>query len=315
MQVVTDLKQLAGTPAYPVMAIGVFDGVHRGHQQILQTVVARARESSGTAAVLSFRPHPQKVIASGQAPLLLQTFAQKAAMFESLGIDVFVQYPFSRELSLLSPEDFVLQVIHSNGIREIHVGGNFRFGHMRQGDFDTLSELGTRFGFRVFKTESVYFRKERISSTRIRTALRKGQVALAKRLLGRPYELTGNVVRGAQRGAGLGFATANLATNNELIPANGVYATRVHLNGSSYVGATNIGHRPTVHGYSEPLPTVETHLLDYSGNLYGQALRLEFCFRLRDEKRFSSLEVLKQQIKMDVHRLRRYARKALEHEE
>jgi riboflavin kinase/FMN adenylyltransferase len=312
MKVITSLDQLEEPLPYPVMAIGVFDGVHLGHQRIIRTVVAQAEKMNGTPILLSFDPHPQKVIASGEAPALIQTFPQRAEILETLGIRVFIRCPFTRQLSLLSPAEFVQEVICSHGIREIHVGDNFRFGHRRSGDFNTLLSLAAFHRFDVFKTERVLFRNERVSSTRIRRILTQGQVAVAKRLLGRPYQIRGTVVQGARKGGQFGFPTANLATENELIPRVGVYATRASVNGRSYPAATNIGFRPTIHGYSEPKSTIEAHLLDFSGDLYGQDLSIDFCLRLRDEKKFDGLDELLRQIKMDIHRLKWYAERAAE---
>lgn len=306
MRVVETLNGIPRSLSYPVIAIGVFDGVHRGHQEIIQKMVARTNERSGTAILLSFFPHPQKVIASGDAPPLLQTFQQRAEMLEQLGIDIFLRLPFTRRLSLNTPEEFVQQVLLPTGAKEVHVGGNFRFGHRRTGSLETLTLLGDTYGYEVHHTEPVYFRGRRVSSTRVRNLIKEGRVSLAKRLLGRPYEVRGNVVRGARKGAELGFPTANLKAENELLPATGVYVTRASVGEHSYLGATNVGFRPTVHGYVAPEPTVETHLFDFSGNLYGQEMTVEFCFRLRDEKRFAGLEDLINQVQVDIRRCGRY---------
>lgn len=306
MLLVESLKGIPTSLNYPVIAIGVFDGVHRGHQQIIRKMVARTHERNGTAILLSFFPHPQKVIASGDAPALLQTFQQRAELLEELGIDILLRLPFTRRLSLSTPEEFVKDVLLPTGVVEVHVGGNFRFGHRRAGGLETLAALGSTYGFEVHHTEPIYFRGRRVSSTRVRNLIKEGRVSLAKRLLGRPYEVRGNVVRGARKGEGLGFPTANLKTENELLPATGVYVTRVHTGEYTYLGATNVGFRPTVHGYVASEPTIETHLFDFSGNLYGQEMTVEFCFRLRDEKKFDGLESLIRQVQVDIHRCGRY---------
>jgi riboflavin kinase/FMN adenylyltransferase len=290
------------------MAIGVFDGVHCGHQKILRQIVERARRQEGSALLLSFDPHPQKVISSGDAPPLLQTPRQRYELLADLGVDVLLRLPFTRHLSLMKPDEFAREILVKLGIREIHVGSNFRFGHRRTGDFSALRWLGQTLGFDVHRVGRVLFRGERISSTRIRGLIRSGRVALAKRLLGRPYQIQGTVVRGAGRGRALGFPTANLESENELAPATGVYSTRVRLNGQSYVGATNVGYRPTMYGDSETKPTIETHLLDFEGNLYGKPIQLDFCIRLRKEKRYESVDVLKRQIQLDIERCRKYIR-------
>lgn len=309
MQVVSDLDRIISPLAHPVMAIGVFDGVHRGHQAVLSEVVERAHSCSGTAVVLSFYPHPQKVIASADAPPLLQTFDQQAEMLEKLGVDLFIRLPFTRRLSLRSPREFVRDVLVKTGIREVHVGENFRFGHKRAGDFSTLQHLGEEWGFRVRKAPIVLFRGVRISSTRIRSHLKVGRVQLAKRLLSRPYEIRGSIVKGAMRGMRLGFPTANIRTENELIPATGVYATRATLDGTRFVGATNIGYRPTVHGFAERETTVETHLLGFAGDIYGREMKLEFCYRIREERRFDSVQALIQRIRKDILWIEKYNRR------
>lgn len=309
MQVVSDLARITPPLAHPVMAIGVFDGVHRGHRAVLGEVVEKARAHGGTAVVLSFYPHPQKVIASSEAPPLLQTFDQQAEMLEKLGIDLFIRLPFTRRLSLLSPEEFVRDVLVRTGIREVHVGGNFRFGHRRAGDFSTLSQLGDEWGFQVCRAPIVLFRGTRISSTLIRSHLKAGRVHLARRLLSRPYEIRGSIVKGAMRGEKLGFPTANIRTDNELIPATGVYATRATVDGKRFVGATNIGFRPTLHGFSERETTIETHLLGFSGDIYGRGMSLEFCFRIRGERRFENVEALIQQIREDILWIEKYDRR------
>lgn len=306
MRIIEDLERLEKFEKPPMLAIGVFDGVHRGHQKILTGIVERAKMAGCFPAVLSFFPHPQKVIASGNTPPLLQTFLQRAEIMQEIGIELFFRLPFNREISLFSPQEFVEKILSRLGVAEIHVGSNFRFGHRRSGNIDVLEELGKSHGFKVFSTEPIHFRGNRISSTRVRDLLSSGRVSLVKRLLGRPYEIRGMVVRGAERGASLGFPTANLQCENELIPPKGVYITQANVNGKSWIGATNIGIRPTLHGFTKNEPTIETHLLGYSGNLYGKPMKLSFCFRLRDEKKFENVEALTGQIRSDIDAIRRY---------
>lgn len=309
MEVIRTLEQIEKFSEHVSMAIGVFDGFHIGHQELVSKVVRQAHRQSGKSILLSFYPHPQKVISSSEAPPLLQTFEQRAEFAEHLGLDILLSLPFSRRFSLMTPGEFVDAVLLRSGVSEVHVGDNFRFGHRRQGDFETLVELGRRKGFSVKRAEAVHFREKRVSSTWVRGAISKGSVSLAKRLLGRPYEVRGNIVKGAQRGKGLGFPTANLNPENELIPATGVYATRVHLESGVHIGATNIGYRPTVHEYREQIPTVETHLMNFSDDIYGMPMRLDFCFRLRDERKFEDISVLERQINVDIERAKRYVRR------
>ena len=306
MQIVDDLAQFSPSLSYPVMTIGVFDGVHRGHQVILQQLVKRAQEKEGTSILLTFTPHPQKIISPDNAPPLLQTELQKNRILEELHLDMIVCLPFTRELSLLTPSEFARQILQNHGIREIHVGSNFRFGHRRSGDIESLKSLGPEFHFEVYEFKPVDFRGTRISSSYIRNLLREGRVALAKRLLGRPYQIQGTVVRGSGKGMELGFPTANLDPQNELIPANGVYATRAHLNGKTYPSVTNVGVRPTLHERAQGCPVVEPHLLDFKENVYGKSMKLDFCFRLRAEKKFKGVDELQKQIGKDVEGTRKY---------
>ena len=312
MQIIEDLAKFPQSLSYPVMTIGVFDGVHLGHQLILRRLSERAREKKGTSVLLTFTPHPQKIISPAQAPLLLQTRQQKEKILEGLDVDIMLRLPFTRRLSLCSPSEFALQILHNHGIREIHVGSNFRFGHRRSGDIAALTSLGEEYRFEVHEIDPVYHRETRISSSHIRSLLAAGRVTLARRLLGRPYQIEGIVVRGSGRGAQLAFPTANLDLENELIPANGVYVTRAHLNGKAYPAVTNIGYRPTIREQSTDQPVVEPHLLDFEENIYGKHMKLDLCFRLRAEKKFDGVQDLKRQIGKDVQRTRRYMKKLTE---
>ncbi len=311
MRIVDNFAHFPESLNYPVMTIGVFDGVHRGHQVILRQVVKRAQEREGTSILLTFSPHPQKIISPNNAPPLLQTEHQKNRILVELDLDMIVCLPFTRKLSLLTPAEFAHQILHNHGIREIHVGRNFRFGHRRAGDIETLKSLGPEFRFGVYEIEPVYFRGTRISSSYIRNSLREGRVALVRRLLERPYQIQGTVVRGSGKGAELGFPTANLDPENELIPANGVYATLAHLNGNTYPSVTNVGVRPTLHERPQGSPVVEPHLLDFKENIYGSSMKLDFCFRLRAEKKFTGVDELKKQIGRDVEATRKYLRRVL----
>ena len=301
---------------YPVLTIGVFDGLHLGHQKILERVVWKAAEVGGSAIVLTFEPHPQKVISPGDAPLLLQTSEQKIEFLKAKGIDVLVQMPFTRRLSLLSPVQFVETVLLDRGIREVYVGSNFRFGHRRKGDCRLLKELAEKRGIRVEQIEQVRAGQDRISSTKIRKSLIRGRVGRAATMLGRAYEVMGTVVKGAKRGAILGFPTANLQLHNELSPAPGVYVTQVQLEDRLIGSVTNIGFRPTLARAqgSDLRPVIESHLLDFSGDLYGQLLQISFLKRLRPEKKFESIEKLQLQIRGDIHDARQFLKETDENQ-
>ena len=306
MLIVEDLDHLSQRFKHPVMAIGVFDGVHLGHQAVLRRVVERAREKGGNSMLLTFVPHPQKVIAPRDAPLSLQTDQQKQDVLRQFEIDVMVRLPFTREISLYSPEQFAHKILYDHGIREILVGSNFRFGHRRSGDFKTLQSVATKLGIVVDQIQPVCFRSIPVSSTKIRQLLKQGTVSLANRLLTRPYQLQGTIVRGSQKGSELGFPTANLNLDNELIPATGVYVSRAYIDENAYPSVTNVGYRPTLHHDHHQEPVVESYLLDYHGDLYGKTTRVDFYLRLRAERQFENADALKRQIERDIARGRKY---------
>jgi riboflavin kinase/FMN adenylyltransferase len=256
--------------------------------------------------VLSFDPHPQRLLAPKTAPPLLQTPDQKHELLRDLGVDVVVRFPFTHQLAALTPEEFVRGALCPHGIREIHVGVGFRFGRDRSGDFHTLRALGRQLGFEVHEVSPVALRGALVSSTRVRRLVAHGRVALAGRLLGRPYEIRGRVVHGAGRGATLGFPTANLAPENDLIPAGGVYAGTARVDSGSVPCVVNIGFRPTVEERRSRRLTVEPHLLGYSADLYDQPIALRFCLRLRSEEKFASAELLQAQVGRDIALTRKY---------
>ncbi|MFQ5740963.1 MAG: riboflavin biosynthesis protein RibF [Acidobacteriota bacterium] len=306
MLVIENLDDLPRALSFPVLTIGVFDGVHLGHQAIFRRLTRRAIETGGTSILLTFTPHPQKIISPPDAPPQLQTDAQKQEILSQEGIDILVRLPFTRRLSLLTPDQFARDILHSHGIREIHVGSNFRFGHRRSGDFQTLRALGRKYGFEVHAIDSVRFRNRRVSSTKVRLSLREGKTSLVRRLLGRPYQIRGTVVRGDRRGVQLGFPTANLHPANELIPCSGVYFTYALVNGKRLPSVTNVGYRPTIGKTVDGPPLVESHLIGYEGDLYGKNITVDFLMRVRPETRFSGLEELKRHIRADIQKAHRY---------
>jgi riboflavin kinase/FMN adenylyltransferase len=287
----------------PVATIGNFDGVHRGHLRILETVVSRAQALSGTAVVVTFHPHPQKVLHPDSAPRLICTRTQKLRLLEEAGMDALLEIPFTREFSGISPATFVAQFLAGGlGAQEIHIGRNFRFGRDREGDFAALEEIGRRHGIQIEAVAGVRHDGERISSSRVRQALAGGAIRLATEMLGREPELEGKVVHGDGRGRVLGFPTANLEIENELIPLTGVYATRLAVKGSWLPSVTNIGSRPTFPGAT---PAIETHVLGFSEDIYGESVRLRLVERLRDEMRFKGVEELKARIASDIEQAAR----------
>jgi riboflavin kinase/FMN adenylyltransferase len=287
----------------PVVAVGNFDGVHRGHQRILERVCRRAQERGGTPLVLTFDPHPPRVVRPDKAPPLLMTPDQKLAALARSGIAGVAVVRFTPDLSQWEPDRFVHAVlVEWLRAAEVWVGANFLFGRDRTGNVSLLRAIGAQHGFRVEKIDPVRYKEFVVSSTRIRRLVSEGRVDEAAALLGAHYLLDGTVVRGAARGRGLGFPTANLQTENELIPPHGVYATFALLGGRILPAVTNIGQRPTF-GDAGPA-TVETHIFDFEADLYCRPLRVAFVQRLRDERAFASVDALREQIESDSRRAR-----------
>jgi riboflavin kinase/FMN adenylyltransferase len=289
-----------------VLTFGVFDGLHLAHQLIMRRVVERARALGVPATVVTFDPHPRAVLHPQTAPPLLQTFEQKMEGIERLGIDQTVVLNFTSELSQVSAEDFLLRFIFggpfgSLDAREVYLGQGFAFGHNREGRFELLSLVAGRLGRVAEEVPEVLVRGHRVSSTMIRRLLAAGRVNLARRMLGRPYGIESRVIEGRKIGrAQLKYATANLKPHNTMIPANGVYITLTFVEGAWRRSITNIGHRPTFGG--EPELTVETHVMDFDRELYGEKIRVRFLHRLRGEKKFESIDALRDQIDRDYAR-------------
>ena len=287
----------------PVLALGNFDGLHRGHVKILERVKRRAAERTATSVVMTFDPHPPRVVRPDKAPPLLMTKAQRLEALAHSGVQGAAVVRFTPELSQWDPETFVRRVLVDwLRVAEVWVGANFLFGRERVGTFTLLRTLGARYGFRAEKIDPVRYKEFVVSSTRIRRLVSEGRVDEAGALLGRQYSIDGVVVEGARRGSALGFPTANLRTDNELIPPNGVYATTATLDGIIHRSVTNIGVRPTFHDVDAPV--VETHLLGFDRPLYGERVRLGFVQRIRDERAFDGPDALRAQIQNDVERAR-----------
>ncbi len=311
MEVARGSGALPLQPDGSVVTIGNFDGLHRGHQAILETVTGRARDHNGTAVVYTFDPHPRKVIHGTDAPGLLCTLEQKIELLEAAGIDLLVVQDFSLEFAKTSPESFIRDHIHARlAPREVYVGYDFHYGHDREGSMRLLTQLGPDLGFSVTVIPEVRVGGQDVSSTRIRERLAAGDVEAAAVMLGRPYAMRGRVVQGDQRGRLLDFPTLNLDPENELLPANGVYATWVCLlddgeipKGKTYASVTNVGRRPTFKDGDPPL--AETHLFDFAGDLYGRRYELRFEARLRKERRFPGPDALREQIARDAEESRR----------
>jgi riboflavin kinase/FMN adenylyltransferase len=282
----------------PILALGNFDGMHRGHLKIIERVHRVAQERGATAVAMTFDPHPSKIVRPDKAPPLLMTNQQKLDALARAGMHGVAIIRFTPELAQWDPETFVrtvlLEWLH---VAEVWVGANFLFGHDRSGNFSLLRSLGARYGFRGEKIDPVRYKDFVVSSTRVRRLITEGRVDEAGALLGHHYTIEGSVVLGQQRGRGLGFPTANICSENELIPPGGVYATTAIVNGVAYPSITNIGTRPTFENGSENV--IETHLMDFDRDLYDTRLRLGFVQRLRDEKKFDAVDALRRQIESD----------------
>ena len=282
----------------PVLALGNFDGMHRGHLKIIERVRRGADERGATSVAMTFDPHPSKIVRPDKAPPLLMTNQQKLEALARAGMQGVAIVRFTPELAQWDPETFVrtvlLEWLH---VAEVWVGANFLFGHDRAGTFSMLRSLGARYGFRAEKIDPVRYKDFVVSSTRIRRLITEGRVDEAGALLGHHYAIEGAVTTGQKRGRELGFPTANLCTENEMVPPHGVYATTAILDGVAYPSVTNVGSRPTFDSGNDM--TVETHLLNFDKDLYGTRLRLAFVQRIRDEKKFEGVELLKKQIQTD----------------
>lgn len=290
-----------------VVTLGVFDGLHLGHQLVMSTVVERARAVSAVPTVITFDPHPRAVLHAESAPPLLQTFDQKIEAFGVLGIEQTIVIRFTPEFAQVPAREFLRDVLYDRlHAKEVYLGCGFAFGHNREGNIGLLREVSGELGFRADEVPEVRLRGRRISSSRIRGLLSEGRVNLARRMLGRPYGVEGRVVHGAERGRTLGFPTANVHPQNRVIPRAGVYVTATLIDGAWRRSVTNVGVRPTFENDVEP--SVETYVIDWDGDLYGDVVRVRFLHRLRDERKFSSIEELKQQINRDARRAERYFR-------
>ncbi len=303
MKVVRRLEELSGTaPGGVVATIGNFDGLHLGHQAIMARVTSRAAELDLASAVITFHPHPLRVLRPERAPRLMLTGAQKQALVGQAGIDAMVVLPFHRRLADMPAEAFVEQVlVRGLGVKELYVGPDFRFGRDRAGDVELLTRLGRSHGFLARGVEPVLHEGRRISASAIRQLLADGHVAEANSLLGRPFTLVGTIVHGEGRGTTLLVPTANLAPENQFLPARGVYITRTRWSERSVLGVTNIGIRPTF-GFRRIV--VETFLVDFEGDLYGERVELEVLERLREERKFGSAAELRAQIQRDIETFR-----------
>lgn len=282
------------------LTIGSFDGVHIGHQSLIKQLVNGAHEDGSPAVVFTFHPHPVTVLRGKTGDIYLTLPEERADLFISLGVDVVIIEPFTMELAQTSAREFIKRLSKSLGLKHLLVGHDFALGRGREGDFEVLSRLGLEFGYKVDEVEAIQHQNEIISSSRIRLMVEAGEVNRTAQNLGRPYRVSGEVVAGDHRGRKIGFPTANLSVPiGKIIPAAGVYACRAWIDDKAWEAATNIGVRPTFDGQGKTVH-LEAHLLDFSGDLYGRTVSLDFIERLRGEKRFPDIQALITQISKDI---------------
>lgn len=286
------------------LAIGFFDGVHTGHQEVIRHAMARAAEDGGRSVVLTFDPHPMQLLRPDRAPLLLTSAHHRSLLVERLGAGAFLVVPFDREFAAQSPDAFLRALTAAAQVRSVTVGRDWAFGQGRAGNVETLTALGRELGFAVQGISPVLMDGEPVSSTRVRLAVEAGDFSAASRLLGHEFAVLGTVSEGRQLGRTIGFPTANLRLENTQLPPIGVYAVRTWIGDRLVNGVANLGMRPTVES-AAAAKAFEVHLFDFSGDLYGQELEVRFAGRLRDEQKFASLDDLKAQIARDAAAARR----------
>jgi riboflavin kinase/FMN adenylyltransferase len=300
-------KRYTAAGKFSALSIGCFDGLHLGHQEVLRRVVARARETDSIAGVVTFDPHPLRVLRPAEAPPMISTLAQRLEGFERAGIQAVLVLEFTRSVAEVSAAEFLESILVERlGMGAICVGPNFRFGHKQAGNTDLLSELGPDFGYDVEIVPPAMLRGEIVSSTAVRTAVAAGQVSAAAELLGRPFALTGSIRAGDGRGGAILVPTLNLAPEQELLPKTGVYCTETRVGETLYRSATNVGFRPTFDGQAL---SIESNLFDFSETMVSGAIEVRFWERLRDEQKFASVEELRRQIELDLEAAKEFFRK------
>lgn len=303
MNVLRSITDLGGLRGPVHLAIGVFDGVHAGHQAVIARSLSSATKTGGTAAIVTFDPHPAQIVRPLEAPALLTSTRHKLRLLAALGVADTLVIPFDSSFASTPPSEFIHSLASACDLRQICVGQEWAFGKARAGNLSLLRELGDKLGFEAVGLSGVAVDGEPVSSTAIRGAVQMGALDTAAKLLGRPFSIFSTVIEGNKLGRTIGFPTINLRPECEQLPPNGVYAVRTSVNGKSFPSVANIGVRPTVaNANAEPL--LEAHLFDFSGDLYGRDAEVHFLHFLRPEQKFPSLEALKTQIAADAARAR-----------
>ncbi len=303
MELIRGIRNIKQKHCGSVLTIGNFDGVHLGHQKILSCLKKKSDQLQAPLAVMLFEPHPKEKLLSASFPARLCTLREKLVVLDRLGVDYVICQPFTRAFCQLSPQDFIQEVLLEKlKIKYLLVGDDFRYGYRREGNYQLLEQFSRQNGFLLSKTQTIIKGARRISSTLIREALKHDDFEKAKELLGRPYQISGRIIKGQQLGTSIGIPTANFQLKRYSMPVHGVYAARIHGLDKTYLAVANAGVKPTVKGCQ---PSLEAHLLDFSQNLYGQFLTLEFSYKIRDEHKFESLDALKRAILRDISTLKR----------
>ena len=302
MQIITDIRKFKSIKP-PIVTLGKFDGVHKGHQKVLRAVKDRAAKLKFPSVVYTFEPHPLKIVAPHKSPFLLTTLKEKIELIKASGVDYLILARFTKAFASQHPWEFVEDtLVKQLKAKEVWVGHDYAFGKGRTGTIEYLKELGKKFSFKVSVIPACKKRGIIISSSNIREYIRYGKVREAAGFLGRPYAVSGKVVKGRNIGRHLGFPTANIEIHNELLPKDGIYAVRVMLGNKIYKGAVNIGIAPTFHTNKR---AVEVYIINFKQNIYGKKLKIEFIQRLRGEKTFKSAAGLAIQIKRDVEKVKK----------
>lgn len=303
MEIINGIENIKGRFKNPVVTIGNFDGVHLAHRSIFEKVIEQARAIDGESIVMTFEPHPIKLFQPTVILPLITSYKKKIQLIEEVGISTLIHVDFTKEFANISARDFITEILcHKIGMKEIVIGHDCSFGKNRQGNATFLQEMAKDLGFKVHVMEPIKVNGIPVSSTRIREMIKDGQVKEAKRLLDRNYQISGNVIKGRDRGGRLlGFPTANLKWADELFPKVGVYAVLMKHKGITYQGVANIGYSPT---FGNKTLSIETHILDFSHDIYDEVIEIGFVDRLRDEKKFSNAHELTEQIKIDIERAR-----------
>jgi riboflavin kinase/FMN adenylyltransferase len=302
MEVIKDFEKLPSLSSDSILAIGNFDGIHLGHQRILELLVEKAKKHALPSLVLTFSPHPEKILGE-KIVKMIQTLAQRVKEIEKFGIETVLVVPFDEKFSSLSGQDFIQKIaVNTLKAKEVIVGENFRFGKNREGDISLLRQSASRFNFRVYSIPPVVKDGMIVSSSLIRSSLQEGKIGIANDLLGRLYEIEGSVIKGKSRGKGLGFPTANIETENEIIPP-GVFITSAWIDSKSFPSLTNVGNRPT---FQQKETIIESFIINLNKNLYGEKIRVNFIKKIRDEMKFKTPDDLSQQIKKDLEKAKDY---------